>query len=191
MKTLFVFIIAIIYLIISILTLSDYGIIWDEPDHFYRGQAYLNYYLTGSEDYSNLKGIQRSYYQDDRYTAEYYLLKDEGHPALNGILAAFCNFIFYQKLHLLGDIEALHLFSVLASTLLVLIVGLFALKTYGILASTVSMLSLATYPLFFSEAHFNVKDPALASLFTLSLWLFYLSLEKFNSKWLLFAIFSF
>lgn len=36
------------------LALPDYGVNVDEPLHFMRGQAYLNLYLTGSKDYSNI-----------------------------------------------------------------------------------------------------------------------------------------
>ena len=38
----------------GLLTLKDYGISWDEPVHYQRGQAYLRYIITGQRDYKKL-----------------------------------------------------------------------------------------------------------------------------------------
>ena len=129
-RLLLIFLIPIFYLFIAIYTLSDYGINWDEPFHFNRGQAYLHYFLTGETNYLSLpkypplKGssdfmgklgedklfldsktgskpsdskFRRSYFQSDVFNFEYVIKNDIGHPPLNGILAAFTNYIFYQK----------------------------------------------------------------------------------------------
>src|SRR5258708_13863330 len=40
--------------IIGVATLSHYGINWDEPYHYRRGQAFLQYFLTGSKTYNNI-----------------------------------------------------------------------------------------------------------------------------------------
>lgn len=66
---------AIIFLLVSIATLSHYGFIWDEPDHFKRGLAYFNYFTTGNTTFENLAGPNRSYFQDDRYAASIILMK--------------------------------------------------------------------------------------------------------------------
>jgi hypothetical protein len=41
-------------MVYAIYTINDYGINWDEPYHFRRGQAFLQYFLTGKKDYSNI-----------------------------------------------------------------------------------------------------------------------------------------
>lgn len=176
--------IPIIFFVISFLTLKDYGISWDEPIHFFRGQAYLHFFLTGRLNYDDLRG-RRSYYQNNSLRGEYFLTNDGGHPPLNGILAALSNWIFYQKLNLLGDLDSLHLFNIFISSLLVLVVCLFAYQTYGLLAGVVTGLVTASYPLFFAEGHFNIKDPAEASFFALTTYFLWLSLINFNWKWLL------
>jgi len=182
---------AILFLIITVNTLSDYGVIWDEPDHFFRGQAYLNYFLTGNDDYRNLSTERRSYYQDDNYTAKLFFLNDGGHPPLNGILAALTNYFFYQKWGILGDIEAHHLFGVLVSSISVLLIGIFAYKTYGLLASLTAGIVMASYPLFFGEAHFNVKDPVETTFFTAVIFSLWYALKTINWKWLLMSVLSF
>ena len=52
-------IIPLVFLIGGIVTLSDYGFNSDEPFHFYRGQAYLHFFLTGKKDYQDLKSYPR------------------------------------------------------------------------------------------------------------------------------------
>ena len=216
----------IIFLVVSILTLKDYGFNWDEPLHFMRGQAYLHFLLTGEKDYSSLsayprlsdvcpdwakgdcnispggatdvlradkkgstyeeatnifqKGnkVKRSYYQHDIYTFNDFITLDEGHPPTGGILAALTNHIFYQRLKILGDTESHHLAEVLSAFLIVVAVAVLVYKKIGIFASFVSSLSLASYPLFFSESHFNIKDPMLASFFGLTIILLYSGIKK-------------
>ena len=40
--------------ILALITIDDYGINWDEPYHYRRGQAFLHYYLTGKKTYEGL-----------------------------------------------------------------------------------------------------------------------------------------
>lgn len=183
-------IVPIVFFLLSFLTLGDYGVSWDEPIHFHRGQAYLHYFLTGETRFKTL-GSRSSYYQNDSLPAEYFFDNDSGHPPLNGILASLFNFIFYQKLELFGDIEAYHLFNITVSTILVVIVVLFAYETYGYFAAIISGLVLASYPLFFSEGHFNIKDPSEAAFFGLTIWAFWKSLKTGSWKWLLVSIIGF
>lgn len=187
-KFLWVILVPVIFFIVSYLTLSDYGISWDEPIHFTRGQAYLNYFLNGDLVYDGqIFSGRHSLYQETSFAAQFFLKNDSGHPPINGILAAFSNFIFYQKLGLLGDIESYHLFNVLSATFLVLIISLFAKQAYGNLAAMFTGLSLVLYPLFFAESHFNIKDPAEAAFFAATIWAFWNSLKKYEWRWLLAA----
>lgn len=191
MKTILIILsVPLLFFLISFLTLSDYGVSWDEPIHFHRGQAYLNYFLTGKSSF-DLQGGRNSYYENNSLPAEYFLENDSGHPPINGILASLSNFVFYQKLGVLGDIESYHLFNITVATLLVLIVTIFSYQKYGYFSAFISGLTLATYPLFFSESHFNIKDPAEAAFFALTLWTFWESLRKGSWRWLLASIISF
>lgn len=179
----------LLFFTVAFLTLSDYGISWDEPIHFHRGQAYLYYILTGKTEYE-AKDV-RSIYQNSQLTADYFLEKDDGHPPLNGIIASVFNLLFYQKLAILGDIESYHLFNIVSATVLVLVVVLFARQTYGFFSSIVAGLVVASYPLFFAESHFNIKDPAQAAFFSLTIWSFWNSLKKGSWRWFLLSVISF
>ena len=229
-KKILVLIIPLLFLVVGIATISDYGVNWDEPLHFMRGQAYFHFFVTGEKNYSNLspyprlsndcplwakgycdvsprgaidvlpstgKGLVyedaikslypqgktwRSFFQHDLYDYDEVIKSDSGHPPLNGILAALTNNVFFQKIHLFGDIESYHLFEVLVSFVLVFGVSIFVYRHLGIFASIVASFSLASYPLFFSESHFNIKDPVEAAFFGLTIILFYFGIIKNNWK---------
>jgi len=53
-KKILILIVPIISLLVAILTLKSYGINWDEPYHYRRGQAFLQYYVTGLKTYQNI-----------------------------------------------------------------------------------------------------------------------------------------
>lgn len=188
-KKLIVLLIPSLFFIVSLFTLKDYGINWDEPFHYFRGQAYFQYLTTGETNYDNVLG-RRSYFQNDSYNGASFLIKDSAHPPANDILASFFNFIFYRKLNILGDINSYHLFIVITSTIGVLVVSLFAYETLGFVGALVSGLSLSLYPLFFAESHFNIKDPVEMTFFTVTIWAFWKSLQKGNWKWLFLSIVS-
>lgn len=131
------------------------------------GELFLN---SKSSSIPSNPSYRRSYFQSDVFNFEYFSKNDGGgHPPANDILAAFFNFMFYQKLGLLGDIESYHLFEITVAAFLILGVTYFTYYHFGILAALVAGFSLASYPLFFAESHFNIKDPAEASFFGLTI----------------------
>lgn len=188
---LFAVIASTVFFLSLLLTLSDYGPSWDETLHFSRGQAYLNFFLTGRRDYQNISNSQKSFYHFDYHTGRYWFKENGGHPPLSDILAAVFNYIFFQKLKILSDIFSYHLFNIVASSLLVFVVVFFAISTIGKFASIISFLTLMTYPLFWAESHFNVKDPPEAAFFSATILTFYQSLKGGSAVWLLFSIIFF
>lgn len=190
-----------IYFILGILTINHYGISWDEPTHFKRGQAYLWYFFTGKTSYealpeydvreaqTNPKYNKRSLYQNNSQDTAYHLGKDGDHPPLNGILAAASNYIFFQKLGLLGDIQSYHLFEIFISSILVALVFLFAAENFGVWAGVFAGIFLGTYPLFWAESHFNIKDPVETAFFGLTLYTFYKGVMEKKAKILLWSSF--
>lgn len=180
--------VATVFFLVCCLTVSDYGISWDEPAHFFRGQAQVDLLLTGDFDYKDLvTRWRKSIYQDPSQPARFFF-QDSGHPPINGTLAALLNRLLYQDLGVMGDIESYHLFNILCGTFLVGVVTMFAAETYGIFAGMVAGLVMASYPLFFAESHFNVKDPAEAAFFGATIWCFWKSTKDFSWKWLLGAV---
>lgn len=165
------FLVFFIFFLTGLFTVSDYGISWDEPTHFKRGQGYLRYMLTGEKDYGKLPKYdlerakkdtsyhERSIYQDDMHNAAFYMSIDGSHPPLNGIMASLSNMVFYQKLGVMDDVESYHLFEIFVASLGMVFVFLMLYESFGFFAALMSAVFLGTYPLFFSESHFNIKDP--------------------------------
>lgn len=176
----------ILFLVVSLLTLGNYGVSWDEALHYRRGQAYLHYYLTCNTGYEDMRSqdVRRSIYQSDRYNMNEILKIDGAHGPLSDQLAAMFNYVWYQKLGLAGDIEAHHIYVVLASSVMVLVVVTFAAEVLGMLAAGVAFLALVTYPLYWSEAHFNIKDPVQAAYFSGVLWAFWKGRRTGSVRWL-------
>lgn len=201
------------FVVTGLLPLYDYGMNWDSPIHFARGQAYLRYILTGKTNYSDLPSLCRSEYNSnsridattgevcDRHrkvrVSEYesHLLDFKswavtttyGHPAFSNIMLAISNNIFFKYLGLVEDVPAYHLYNITTMFLLALTVSIWARKTFGTFASIVAVLAVYTFPLLFAEQHFNVKDPPMAAFFIISLYFFWLS---FTKKRILYLILS-
>lgn len=213
-----ILLVPLVFLVIASLVMKDYGINWDEPFHFQRGQAYLHYYLTGKtnfldlpsyptlkgdSDFANLYGEsevydkavksqykansnqRRSYFQSDVYNFEHFVKNDEGHPPASDILSSFFNYIFYQKLGIMGDLESYHFYEIFVSAILVGTVFWITKKELGLVPGLVAAFSLASYPLFFSETHFNIKDPVETSFYGLTLIFFYFGVKEIKRQYLI------
>lgn len=178
---------ALVFFGVGVATLSHYGLNIDEPIHFIRGNAYLHFFLTGKERYSekDLTGSRVTNWKLQQYNGSFFIKNDNGHPPLNGILAAASNKIFYEELGVMGDLESYHLFEIFVSSLLVLLVYVMMKRKYGIFAGIITVLSLSLYPLFLGESHFNIKDPVEATFFAFTIFFFYLGVEK-KSGWYFF-----
>jgi len=218
MKNKFIFwIFPFIFLIFSLITLSDYGLNWDSAKHFGKGQAYLHYILTGNKNYNDLekypsltqekggpadyesfdkesirlyeeavweghKGAKRSYYQSVTYQSLIDGLDGYSHPAGNDMSAALTNYIFYQKLGILGDYEAHNLFIVIISFVSVLVVSYFVFYEFGGVAALLAGFFYGFYPLFFAESHFNIKDPVITAYITITIIAFYYAVRRKSYK---------
>lgn len=186
-----------IFFIFGIFTLNNYGVSWDEPTHFKRGQGYLWFLLTGDNDYhrlppydlssaqNNPKYHQRSIYQSDLHNAAFYRAIDGTHPPLADILASVTNMVFYQSLGWVGDIESYHLFEIFVASVAVGILFLFVLEGFGPRAAFFSTILFTTYPIFWAEAHFNIKDPIETSWIILTLFFLWKGISTQSARLLL------
>lgn len=191
----------LLFFILGLVTLPDYGVNWDATSHLMRGQAYLHYYLTGRNDYTDLdtwgeyrkkeeavrtvaaeNGLvrRRLYWQntdtiffdpdipkDQVPRVSIYMLDkdlsyisknyDYGHPHISDVLSSVSNYVLYQKLGLINDIDSYRVYGVLLAAFLVGLVFWWTTSSCGIFAGIFASLALATYPLFWAESHFNTE----------------------------------
>jgi len=181
------FFIFLIHFLIQLTTLSHYGFNWDEVRRNYRSQAYLHYFLTGKENYSDLSQPRQSLYQKSPQglTFSYFASQNIiGHPPIGDLFEAFGNFVFYQQLGIMSDTDSYHLFIIFTSSILVASLFLFTASEYGIFAGFIATLALSLYPLFTGESHFNFKDPLEAVFFALSLLTLYKGIVRNSWKWI-------
>lgn len=199
-------VLGLIFFFIGLVTLPGYGINWDTINHLPRGQAYLNYFLTRQTDYSNLtekniypqdpkslfiserdRSSYRSMYQNSQTPFTWYLENDgNGHPPLSDTLAAFFNYIFFQKLHLINDIDSYRVYSIFLASVLIGLIFWWISKIYSKLAGFVASLVLGIYPLFWSEIHFNSeKDVPETVYWSLLLFCVYQGVTKKSVNWIL------
>lgn len=211
------FVLSLIFFVIGLFTIPHYGINWDEPAHYLRGQSFLRFFLTGKKDYSDLPKLathygpnwsesiegtllpddstfRRSIYQFDRngdqFTFPYWERQIGSHPPLNGLLASATNYLLYQKLGIVGDIESYHVFIVAVSVLLVFFVVSMATEWYGAFSGIVAGLSLMLYPIFFGESHVNIKDPVEAAFYTATIYTFFKIVTTQKIGWVIAATVS-
>ena len=204
--------VGISFFLVELATLTDYGITWDSVNHYVRGQAYLHYFLTGSKTFENLpprmdyyqpvdelwlpaaikKQPRRSLYQIYDYQSLIDIRGgpsssfEAGHPAFSDIMASGFNYLFFQKLGWINDIDAYHLYGIFLSAILVSVIFWWVRKNYCLLSAFVSVLSLTLYPLFFAESHFNVeKDIPQMVFFSLALLFFHQGITKKSWHWLI------
>lgn len=203
----------LIYLTIGIATITHYGINWDEPAHFMRGQVFLRFLLTGKKDYAQLPEIDvKSYKQDygyefvDKntgiitrrsiYQPDWSILfytedieKHGSHPAFSDIASALTNQIFFINLGIAPDVFSYNYYVVFVAALLIAVTYYWMRKTFGSFAALVSILSLALFPVFWAESHNNVKDIPEAVFYSLATFFFYEAVVSRKKKYIwLFAL---
>ncbi|MDP3940765.1 MAG: hypothetical protein Q8Q49_00490 [bacterium] len=200
----------LIFFIIAILTHAQYGMNWDSPVHFARGQAFLRFMLIGKTNYNdlplfcqNIDGLNKrvdyltgevcdktrknrvSEYESTLLDFTWAKKVTYGHPPLSDIMLAASNQVFFKWLGWFEDIEAYNLFPLFMTFVLLIVVAYWANITYGKFASLIAVLSIALFPLLFGEQHFNVKDPPIAAFFTLGIFFFWLGITRKKARHLI------
>jgi|GEM_PF-664550 len=200
------------FLVAGIHSLPQYGVNIDEPQHFMRGQAFLNQFLTGKNTYQDLPGYIQfetainaqfgssylaipnqlsatinphrfsAYMQADQTAAALAQTNQVGHPPLNDILAAASNKFFYQWMGWMGDVESYHLVEVMAATFGVLLVTWWAYLEFGATAAIIAGLALALHPMYLGESRFNIKDPIEAVFYAATLFAVWQALNPYRYK---------
>ncbi|MBI2009538.1 MAG: glycosyltransferase family 39 protein [Candidatus Chisholmbacteria bacterium] len=130
-------------------------------------------------------GRRISFYQDEAWNGEYFMANDEpGHPPLPDILGAMANRFLYQKLGIMGDLESYKVVDVVLAAVGVFVVAALVLDLTGSKwASAIGGLSLGLWPIYFGEAHFNMKDPAQAAMYAGAVWLFWKWVKEGRWRW--------
>lgn len=185
-KYLFSITLAFLLLIVEIITLPDYGINWDSPFRFLRGQAFVHYFLTGQKNFKTSAKKFLVLIKPGEFISRYSLNVWEG-----GKRAKDWDGHYFIDQEVAGHpplIEELSVFyhnsPLLFSSIGIFIVAIFAYEiTSSWLAALVAGVSLALFPFYFAESHLNIKDPVQASFFAGSIWAFWHWVKSNKLRW--------
>jgi len=203
------FLLSFLFFIVGVLTLPHYGINWDTINHLPRGQVYLRYFLTGKKDFSELPHYQmywqdprdilppksireskspaRSFYQHDAFNFDWYMQIDgNGHPPVSDILSSIFNRVLFGHLKIVNDVDSYRVYGILLAAILVGVVYYWIGGIYGGFSGLIAAASLALYPLFWAESHFNTeKDVPETAYFFFFVYSFYRGFTQKKWKWIL------
>jgi 4-amino-4-deoxy-L-arabinose transferase-like glycosyltransferase len=160
-----------LFLLSGILTLSQYGMTWDEGlGNFFFGERYLYYlthfdprYLDFNADPLNLQKTELHLIESPFHAAWHEF------PPVADVLSAATMHIVSYRFGWLDPVEAFHLFTILLTTLFLGILYFFAAQRIGRSAAFIAVLMLGTYPRLWTDMHFNVKDVPEMALYGLAI----------------------
>ncbi len=168
------------FVVSGILTLPLYGVTWDEAlGNMFFGQRYLYYFLTRNPQYLDFNYPNLPIHEQlpNLYLSVYRHIPYE-FPPLADILSAATMEIFGYRLGWLDPIDAFHLATILLSGILLIIIFKFVSKRLDYFAAFLAILLLGTYPRFWGDMHFNVKDIPETVFFALTIIAFFIWYER-------------
>lgn len=157
-----------------------YGLTWDEGlGNLFFGERYLHYFTSLNPKYLDFNTDLKSL---DNYPLHLYLSPFHNRPGdfppLANTLSAASMYLFSYFLKWLNPIDGFHLLTVLFAAAFLWVLYQFAEPRLGKLAAFVAILFLGTYPRFWADMHFNVKDVPETIFFGLVLMAYWTWYEK-------------
>lgn len=148
------FILAVIACGSVLFTLNKYGISWDEPIFFQKGDGYIEWIMNPERTSVNKKWEANS---------------DDIHPPLRPMLAGATRELFYKRLGLLDTTRAYRLSALIFVFPAVFFLTLFAASHYGLFIAAFCGVGLLLTPQIYYLAHIASMDFAISALWFLSI----------------------
>ena len=169
----------LVYLVVNLIILPDYGLSWDYHNHYYAGLKHLGIQLPS--DSSKIPFSP----PDPRETT------DDPFGPFTQIIPALSQTVFHDRFNILPAGIAYNLPMVFFGVAGVFILFLFLLEAFGPVEAIIGSISLGLLPQYFAYLHNNMKDIPNSTAFTLAVYLFYRLIKKPNWVSLLLASASF
>src|SRR3990167_2864630 len=169
----------LVYLVVNLIILPDYGLSWDYHNHYYAGLKHLGIQLPS--DSSKIPFSP----PDPRETT------DDPFGPFTQIIPALSQTVFHDRFNILPAGIAYNLPMVIFGVAGVFILFLFLLEAFGPVEAIIGSISLGLLPQYFAYLHNNMKDIPNSTAFTLAVYLFYRLTKKPNWGSLLLASASF
>jgi len=159
-----------LYLSLNIATLHRYGITQDEPEHWFFGDRYLQFYLAFGQKALDFSGARWPAIQT---------------WPVGPTLAALTAKLFSERLHLVGQIDGHHLASITLMGVLLSSVYLFLAGHAGRTTAGLSCLALVTLPRIWGDAHNNSEDIPHLVFYSLSILTLLHGMLTQRPRWIL------
>jgi 4-amino-4-deoxy-L-arabinose transferase-like glycosyltransferase len=163
-----------LFILSGVLTLHDYGITWDEGlGNLFFGEKNFRY-LT-SFDPGNLNeniDLAPRIPNDLALNLSAWRQQPFIFPALTDMPPTFTKYVFSYWLKWLNPIDGFHLYGILLAGLFLWAFFWFAAARVGRFAAFLAILFLGTFPRFWGDMHFNMKDVPETVFFSLTLMSF-------------------
>lgn len=178
--TLYAMLAVLVFLVSAILTLPDYGLAWDESlGNAFFGERYLYYYRTFDNNYLDFDAVPQTLAKLPLdLSASTWRDQPNVFPPFADTVAAGTLHLFSYTLNWLNPIDGLHLSAILFAALLLVSLFFFLKKRVSAVPALIAVLALASFPRFWGDAHFNIKDVPTTVLFALSIFSYVLWYEK-------------
>ena len=163
------------FFVSGVLTLSQYGLTWDEGlGNLFFGERYFHFFRTFNPVFLDFKADLplTSPNSLHLFISPFRNVPYE-FPPVADTLAAGCMVLFSYTLRWLNPVDGFHLFTVLLASVFLWYFYRFATARFGKLSAWISLLFLATFPRFWSDMHFNVKDVPETIFFALTMMAFW------------------
>lgn len=170
----------ILFLISGISTLQNYGLTWDEGlGNLFFGERYFHYFTSLNPKYLDFNADLNSLssYPLHLYLSPFHDRPNE-FPPLADSLSAATMYVFSYGLKWLNPIDGYHLFTIILAAIFLWAIYRFAEPKLGKFAAIMALLFLGTFPRFWADMHFNVKDVPETIFFGLTLMTYWWWYEK-------------
>lgn len=169
----------LVFILSGIFTLDNYGFTWDEGlGNIFYGERNLHFFTSLDSRFLNFDTMPleldnyplrlRPPFNDPPYIF----------PPLADTLSTASMYIFSYWLKWLNPIDGFHLFPVLLAGLFLWVLYKFTAHRLGKVVAFLSILFLGTFPRFWGDMHFNVKDIPMTIFYGLTLMAYYRWYER-------------
>ena len=169
----------IVFVISGILTLHNYGFTWDESlGNLFYGERYLHFFTSFDPRFLNFSADLPILHQYPLHLTAPFGDPPYIFPPLADTLSVACMYVFSYWLKWLNPIDGFHLFTIFLAGLFLWTLYRFLVLRLGKYIAFLAILFLGTFPRFWGDMHFNVKDVPEAVFFGWALMAYWSWYEK-------------
>jgi Dolichyl-phosphate-mannose-protein mannosyltransferase len=160
-----------LFILSGVITLPNYGITWDEGlGNLFFGEKNVHYLTSFDPRNLNINiDLSPGLPKDLALNLSPWRQQPFDFPALTDVPPTITKNIFSYWLKWLNPIDGFHLYTILLAGLFLWFFFRFAASRLGKFAAFLALLFLGTFPRFWGDMHFNIKDVPETVFFSLTL----------------------